>query len=202
MEKNLNIANEILKDWICYIYHNSELPKSAINKFSSFKNAKLIEIDELIGHGVFWRFLPFFENENNICVSRDADSRITEREVSCIDEWLKSDKKFHIIKDHTQHYGVPIMAGMWGMKGKMSETILDNMKNFINSSDWYYGKDQDWLASLWESIKNDCLIHGIRETTWLKESRVEMKDPFNFIGNGWTENEKPIYHYDHGRTMN
>lgn len=201
MQKNAEIVKNILPDWLCYVYYDF-LPKDMIDKLLNFENVKLFKIENMIGHGAFWRFLPFFENENNICISRDTDSRITDREVICINEWLKSNKKFHIIKDHNQHYNVPIMAGMWGMKGKLDKTLFDNMISFINSGYSYYGKDQNWLSYLWQYAQKDCLIHGFKETSWLNETRKQMENPYNFIGNGWTENEQPIYHYeDHGRCI-
>jgi hypothetical protein len=198
VEKNAEIASRMLPDWTCFVYYNN-LSENITDKLLKFKNIKLINITDMADHGMFWRFLPFFENENNICISRDADSRITDREIVCINEWLKSEKKFHIIKDHAQHYNMPIMGGMWGMKGMLDGDILDNMRKFILNSGWYYGKDQEWLIYLWNFVQKDCLVHSMREESWFSSSRNDMKNRFDFIGNGWTENEKPMYHYeDHG----
>lgn len=202
IEKNINIAKNKLHDWICYVHYDNTVPNECIDRLSAYKNIKLIKINHIKNHGMFWRFIPFFDSEKNICISRDTDSRLTEREVFCINEWIKSDYKYHVIRDHAQHYNTPIMGGMWGAKGFMNKIILNDMINFINLGDWYYGKDQNWLSSLWQFIQKDCLVHGIRETPWLRESRNNMNDPFNFIGNGWTEFDKPIYSYeDHGRVI-
>ena len=35
--------------------------------------------------------------------SRDLDSRISEREVAAVVEWLAADKYFHIMRDHPEH---------------------------------------------------------------------------------------------------
>jgi protein O-GlcNAc transferase len=198
VEKNAELADKMLPDWLCYVYHNRTLPEIVINKLSKFKNIKLINVN-MLDHGMFWRFLPFYESEDNICISRDADSRITNREVLCINEWLNSEKKFHIIKDHAQHFNMPIMGGMWGMKGDLDKTILDNMNEFINASGWHYGKDQEWLIYLWQFAQKDCLIHSMRDASWFRDTRSNMENKFDFIGNGWTEDNKPMYHYeDHG----
>jgi hypothetical protein len=200
--KNIKLAKSMLQDWTCFIYHNNTLEEKLIKELSVFENAKLINTNKN-DNGMFWRFFPFYENDENICISRDADSRITEREVDCLNKWLDSEKKFHIIRDHHQHYNMPIMGGMWGMKGRLGGNVLENMNNIIDSCSFYYGKDQEWLANIWELAKKDCLIHGIKEDDWFKETRKNMKDPFNFIGNGWTEEEKPVYHYeDHGMKIN
>ena len=36
-------------------------------------------------------------------MSRDLDSRIHEREVEAVEEWLSSDQPVHAMRDHPQH---------------------------------------------------------------------------------------------------
>ena len=36
-------------------------------------------------------------------MSRDLDSRINEREVEAVEEWLSSDQPVHAMRDHPQH---------------------------------------------------------------------------------------------------
>ena len=51
----------------------------------------------------------------DIFISRDLDSRFSEREVSAVDEWLRSDKAFHVMRDHDFHWS-QMLAGLWGVK--------------------------------------------------------------------------------------
>ena len=48
-------------------------------------------------------------------LSRDLDSRISSREVAAVEEWLRSDKDFHFMRDHPEH-GVGILGSGWGVK--------------------------------------------------------------------------------------
>ena len=48
-------------------------------------------------------------------MSRDLDSRISSREFGAVEEWLRSDKDFHFMRDHPQH-DVPILGSGWGVK--------------------------------------------------------------------------------------
>ena len=48
-------------------------------------------------------------------VSRDLDSLFSHREQAAVEEWLKSEKCFHIMRDHPAHDEV-ILAGLWGTK--------------------------------------------------------------------------------------
>ena len=44
-------------------------------------------------------------------LSRDSDSLLNIREKKAVDEWIKSDKSFHIMRDHKYHK-TRILAGM------------------------------------------------------------------------------------------
>ena len=48
-------------------------------------------------------------------MSRDLDSRFSEREKAATEEWLRSNKEFHFMRDHPYH-GYVILGGCWGCK--------------------------------------------------------------------------------------
>ena len=48
-------------------------------------------------------------------VSRDLESRINHREHSAVEEWMKSESSFHIMRDHPNHLQI-IPSGQWGSK--------------------------------------------------------------------------------------
>ena len=48
-------------------------------------------------------------------VSRDLDSRLSERENAAVQEWLKSNKSIHVMRDHIKH-DFTILGGLWGTK--------------------------------------------------------------------------------------
>ncbi len=48
-------------------------------------------------------------------VSRDLDSRFSEREEAAVKEWLESDRDFHFMRDHPFH-GTTILGSGWGVK--------------------------------------------------------------------------------------
>ena len=51
----------------------------------------------------------------DLFASRDLDSRFSDREFSAVEDWLRSDKDFHLMRDHIGH-GTEILGGMWGVK--------------------------------------------------------------------------------------
>ena len=61
------------------------------------------------------RFYPIDEPDVDLLFSRDADSRINERDQFVISEFIKSNKMFHIVRDHYEHK-FPILGGIFGVK--------------------------------------------------------------------------------------
>jgi hypothetical protein len=188
---NAKIANELFPDWRYRIYIGSSVPDEYFKKLKNFKNVDLYFVDESkSGYGMFWRFNVMFESDDNIVICRDSDTRLIEREKKCIDEWLKSDKKYSIIRDHPRHFDFPIIGTMWGMKGKFEIKNLTSMKLYEKT--FVYGVDQDWLADVvWQEAKDDCMIHEIGNDSWFSKER-EQNNPI-FVGQGYYEDNKPIY---------
>ena len=61
-----------------------------------------------------WRFFPMLDPQVSHLVSRDLDSLINDREVAAVQEWLRSDKAFHFMRDHPAH-GTEILGSGWGV---------------------------------------------------------------------------------------
>lgn len=190
--ENAKIAQDLFPDWTYRIYFGSSVPiiyKELLNKEP---NVEIIDVDESkSGYGMFWRFNAMFESENNIFICRDSDTRLLEREKKCIDEWLESDKKFSIIRDHPRHFDFPIIGTLWGMKGIFPREHIGSMRKYEQTFE--YVVDQLWLSDVvWPIAKNDSFIHQIGiENNWFSESR----DPKSqiFVGQGYYADNKPIY---------
>jgi hypothetical protein len=127
--KNVELSKTIYPDWICRFYCGKSVPLDIIEKLKSYDNVEVIEMDE-DGNwsGMFWRFYPASEDDVDIIISRDCDSRLSLRERLAVKEWIDSDKGFHIMRDHPQH-GTQILGGMWGVK----KGVLPQMKEEINN---------------------------------------------------------------------
>jgi len=109
---------------------------------------------------LIWRFLPAIDPQVDIFFSRDLDSRISAREAAVVQQFLQSDGKVHIMRDHPAH-GAPIMGGMWGAKVKQTrkefhesfKKIFKNGVAYVNRT--YGGWDQIALQRfIWPWAKN------------------------------------------------
>jgi hypothetical protein len=141
--------------------------------------------------GQFWRFLA--GSEHAAVIFRDADSRITLREAGAVEEWLQSGKKLHLIRDHDRHNPnvAKIFAGNFGFRGPWPIEILVPMIEAMNAS-YQYGRDQDFLRDyVYPVYEHNILTHAT--DGWFGETRQKMTNPYEFAGQGWDEEDLPLY---------
>lgn len=105
-----------------------------------------------------WRYEPMFDDEVDICLVRDSDSRITKREVSFINEWLESGLPFHIMRDSSSHRS-KIMGGMFGVRGGFVRHLRDPFREYIGRNK-KYGIDEEALAEIiYPNVYHSALYH-------------------------------------------
>jgi hypothetical protein len=112
--ENAKTFHHFYPNFECWFYvDENSVPSNTIHSLKEINNVKII-----YKHGGInscWRFEPIDDPEVEIMMSRDCDSRITEREKLAVDEWLNSDKIFHIMRDHP-HHEFRILSGMFGTR--------------------------------------------------------------------------------------
>jgi len=155
--KNAELAQEIYPDWKCRFYCANDVPNMILFNLEIYNNVEIVNVpSEGNWKSMFWRFLPASEENIEVVISRDTDSRLNYREKAAVDEWLAGDKGFHIMRDHPAH-GFPILGGMWGAK----RGVVPNMKELIDSfpQQDIYGTDYQFFASIGDTIRGNILVH-------------------------------------------
>lgn len=191
--KNSELAKDIYPDWICRYYVGKSVPTEIIEKLNSFDNTEIILMDtDGDWTGMFWRFYPSSEDDVDIVIVRDCDSRLNEREKNAVDEWIKSDKGFHIMRDHPYH-GTEILGGMWGSK---KGTIFDmrlKIDNYVKGDFWQV--DQYFLRDIiYPLIKNNCMVHDEFFDFNFNSKPFPSKREINrFVGQAFNENDDMLY---------
>ena len=118
--KNAKIASTIYKGWQCRFYYR-DVPQSVLGELNTY-GAELVPCDG--DDGMFWRFRPASDTSIERFISRDTDSILNWREKAAVDDWTKSGRSFHIMRDNYYH-GMPLMGGMWGCVGGAVHTVID-----------------------------------------------------------------------------
>jgi len=187
--RNAELAKAIYPGWRCRYYVANDVPLPIILTLQQHENVDIIEMNEPGNlKGMFWRFMPASESDVEIMISRDTDSRLDHREKAAVDEWINSDKDFHIMRDHP-HHGYPILGGMWGVKNGM----LSNMKDLIDSfsQEDSYGTDYKFFDILVfpRLDKENTMIH---DEFFEGQPFPTEREGFNFVGQVFDENEKIV----------
>jgi hypothetical protein len=201
--RNIELVKKYLPGWVCRFYIDKNCNPDLIDTIKgdnvevilleSNKNQKTSNIERFNHSGLFWRFLALSQKYDTI-LFRDCDSRITERESIAINEWLESDKEFHIMRDHPYH-SVPILSGMWGCKKNSLLNINDlmNQWNEFPNKGKYQAEDQDFLGQIiYPLISNKTLEHsefGISYGQPIHKFSKE-RESYEFVGDVFDENEQ------------
>lgn len=158
--ENIKLAKIYYPDFICKFYIDKNSKKELADTIIG-DNVETVMVDSKDSfHGMFWRFWAAADSEVDIFLSRDTDSRITQREVHAVQEWANSDKDFHIMRDHPYH-GVPILGGMWGCRNGIMREI--GLIQKIEEWNQFYRKgiDQDFLGTqIYPLIKDRAFEHS------------------------------------------
>ena len=189
--ENIDLINEKYSDWKIYVYY-ANIPEKILNILKNKQNTYLFECKHngYNWEGMFWRFYPIENKDIYIFLSRDADSRITEREMKFVNEWINSDKIFHIIRDHSGHR-IEILGGTFGVKVKEFNKI-SNLKKIDHYKENFYKEfnknldrqpDQIFLKKyIWPLIKDNHMAHiALEELRFYKEDIITGFVP-RFIG--------------------
>jgi hypothetical protein len=183
--KQYELAKEFYPNWKFRIYTDDR------NKFSHLTDAEIIQVEDG-SYGMYWRFDAMFEDKNNIVLVRDSDSRITPREVRAVNEWIESDKLFHTFRDHDAHFEFPIIGCAFGYKGEFSLLEHKRMLEYRSKLNYYVG-DQIYLRdAIYPLVKDSMMVHSMTEG-WFRETRNKLVNLYDFCGNGYDENDMPLY---------
>jgi len=195
--KNAGLAAKIYPGWVCRFYCSRSVPVSAIEQLKRFNNVEIMRVDERGDwRGLFWRFFPASEPDVKVMISRDADSRLSYREKAAVDEWLKSDKCFHIMRDHPCH-SLPdskrtILGGMWGAKAGCVPEMADLINRYEKINQWQ--SDQKFLnTQIYPLIKDKAMVHD--EFFEIKPFPVK-REGYEFVGQVFDEYDKPDKRYE------
>ncbi len=200
--QNVELANHYYPDWVCRFYIGGSTNIDFINKLESFSNVEIINMSEMGDYtGMTWRFLAISDPEVEITIIRDADSRLHEREVVLVNEWIDSDKSFHIIRDHKFHTA-KIMGGMWGSKKGIIPNMGELLENYQLGD--YWQTDQNFLRDIiYHKVKNISMSHDYFGVIDNKPFPNELhnRDENHFIGQAYDGDgkvlDKNIYFSDY-----
>jgi hypothetical protein len=158
--RNVDLAKQIFPDWVCRFYVAPTVPKAIIEELQT-RGAEIVLMQEDESwNGMFWRFYAAADPTVDVMISRDTDSLLNIRDKAAVDEWLASNKDFHIMRDNQAH-STKILGGMWGARNKIIFNIKQLIHNYSRKNlNNRKGIDQEFLAEIvYPLVINSALVH-------------------------------------------
>lgn len=184
--RNAELVNSLYPGWEPRFYVGSSTNKSVVKDLKN-KGANVIEMEDAGDwRGMFWRFEAAADPNVDIMISRDCDSRITQREVDAVLQWVSSNAMFHIMRDHPWH-NAPILGGMWGVKAPLLRNIKELIKQFDKGNFWQV--DQNFLKLLYPYVAKCAMVH---DDFFEKKPWPSPRQKLEFVGQVFNENEETV----------
>ncbi|XP_066989631.1 uncharacterized protein [Macrobrachium rosenbergii] len=111
--------------------------------------------------GTLWRFLTLLDPLVDATLFRDLDSYVLPREAAAVEEWLRSNSSYHVMRDHPLHNG-QILAGLWGSQTHLDRANAYHYGALMLSQPYHdlWDYDQRLLRRiLWPQIRNRTMVH-------------------------------------------
>ena len=188
--KNANLAPIVYPNWICRFYVCNDVPNDIVRELE--KTSEVIKLNSIGNWKLTVERFKAIDEDVECVLFRDTDSRLNNREKAAVDEWLKSNKTLHIMKDHPYHGGFPILAGMWGLKKKGFKLNMSKMLSIYSNTEQYH-YDQIFLNDyIWKYYSDDYIIH---DEFFNKKPFPTARNGLQFVGQVFDENDNtPIEH--------
>ena len=186
--KNADFIQKLGNDWQAVFYLGPEVKTEVeleLKKFGAWVRRWEPHWHQ---NGMFWRFSAVCDYEFDFIIIRDVDSRISQRELNCLNDWFASGKVSSIIRDHPFHNAL-ILGGLWGVSSKVKDLSIEwkNSENYGDS----HGQDQAFLhKEVFPKIKKS--IHLNDAFFSLPRSKYRFPTPrigSEFVGESVDENE-------------
>lgn len=193
---NIHMIQNYFPDWHIHVWLGNGVLEETIKQLAGISNLTVFPTNEDGFINASYRFFSIDDDNVEVMIVRDADSRVNERDRACIEDFVTSQNMFHIIRDHPNHHHL-IMAGMWGIKQgllqrKMSD-IFQEWKNRNNVNDFW--SDTNFLKSIYTIGVYHAMIHDdlhhVEPAEKCTPHRVPLDErKLHFIGQ--------VYEFSHG----
>lgn len=186
--RNAETVEFLGDNWSSIFYVDQDVPEWVLKKLKSHGALIVVKADSWHPNGMFWRFKAVLDFEFDYLLIRDVDSRIGKREVQFLENWFRSNKIVHVIRDHPFHAAL-IMGGLWGVSSDIKSVEINWNKIYEYGCE--RGRDQDFLQDeVWPKVRHSVFEVGSSFVTsmfppWV--SKLELGE--GFVGEAYDETD-------------
>ena len=158
--RNVLLAPDLYPNWQVWFYVDSSVPQTFRAQLEQLGGKVLLQSDgQSLRQKLCWRFKVANAAGVGYFLVRDIDSVISVRECNAVQQWLDSERWFHIIRDWWTHTDL-ILAGMWGGVAGALPNLEQLLANYVSGKAETPNIDQWFLRDrVWKYVKQSCFIH-------------------------------------------
>jgi hypothetical protein len=198
MLDNIYLAGTYYPTWKVYVYVGTDVPDEFVKRMSDCSNVVIRQTGITGPKNMIHRFFAIDEDDVELMMVRDADSRIHWRDRWCINEFLKTNLVGHTIRDNIEHTA-KLMGGLWGMR--KLHGVCVRKEYYAYTEDPSLGArlahDQNFLGDvIYPKIVNRLLVHYSHGRVRLEETFAK-EIPFQWTNDkycGRIEDDRYIEH--------
>ncbi|AXE35190.1 tetratricopeptide repeat protein [Chromobacterium phragmitis] len=157
---NALAAPQVYPGWRLRFYLDETVPEDVRRELAALGCELVLETPgQSLRQRLTWRFQAANDPQVGRFLVRDADSVIGPREKLAVDEWLASDRWFHVMRDWWTHTDL-ILAGMWGgVAGALPP--LDTLLAGYRSGHMETPNVDQWFLrdKVWSYVRLSCMVH-------------------------------------------
>jgi len=178
---NAYLVQELYPGWVMRVYCADNIKTRKLEKLGRCQIERMgVSHDQ---SGMLWRFLPAWEKGVERVIFRDADSRISPREVAAVREWIKSGKNAHVMQDHHHHGRFAICGGMWGVKGGILPNLTHEWAKWMSNMQRRVTDMILMHQYVWPCVKDSVLRHSSVPTPYGESRPFPPHEPcLGFVG--------------------
>jgi tetratricopeptide (TPR) repeat protein len=162
---NVQEQPKIYPNWVCRFYVDGSVPENVINRIRA-GGGQVAQVNgaALQWPGPMWRLLALDDPQAHRILFRDADSVISQREADAVEQWLTSEKRFHMMRDWYSHTEL-MLAGLWGIVAgslppldKLMECFMSAPLQSRNFADQFFLRQYVWPYARTSIMQHDSVF--------------------------------------------
>lgn len=151
--ENARLVKVIYPTWTLRVYCDDNAPTGQLEGLG----VDIRRCGTCIGRGgQKWRMLPVWDQQDDVVLFRDLDSRLNPREAQAVEEWLESGLLAHAMHDHRCHTSVPFLGGMWGLRAKQARIPAPSQEISVAVR---MDDQRGLLNHVWPFVKHSVMRH-------------------------------------------
>ena len=173
--RNALLIPDLYPGWQARFHLDTTVPLEFKELLQSLgAEVRLMHAGQTMRQKLCWRFQVANDPAVGRFLVRDCDSVVNQREVAAVQQWLASERWFHVMRDWWSHTD-PILAGLWGGVAGVLPDLTALLSTYRPPAKETANVDQWFLRDLlWGSIRPLALVH---DRCFRNEGSVPWPDP-------------------------